>query len=227
MTRHIRRLRQSASDFLGKDVNAAVVTVPTNFSEEATAALAAAARAAGVEVLQFISEPVAALLAYDSKPDTPVADKIAVVADLGGLRSDVAVVAARGGMYTVLATAHDYELGGAALDAVLMEHFAKEFAKKHGADPRGTARSLAKLKMEAEAARKALSIGTTAQFSVESLVDGIDYRSTINRTRFELLANKTLLAFTRLAEDAVRKAGLDILDVDEVVLSGGASHTPK
>ncbi|KAI5302352.1 hypothetical protein KEM56_000761 [Ascosphaera pollenicola] len=227
MTRHLRRLKQSASDFLGKEVNAAVITVPTNFGEEQSAALAAAAKEAGIEVLQFISEPVAALLAYDSKLDSQVTDKVVVVADFGGTRSDVAVVAARGGMYTVLATAHDYELGGAQLDQILIDHFAKEFIKKHKTDPREDARGLAKLKMEAEATKKALSIGTNAAFSVESLVDGIDFRSNINRTRYELLASKTFSAFTRLLEDAVKKAGLDILDVNEVICSGGSSHTPK
>ncbi|KAI5287959.1 Hsp70 protein that interacts with Zuo1p [Ascosphaera aggregata] len=227
MTRHLRRLKQSASDFLGKDVNAAVVTVPTNFSEEQSAALSAAAKEAGIEVLQFISEPVAALLAYDSKLDSQVTDKIVVVADFGGTRSDVAVIAARGGLYTVLATVHDYELGGAQLDQILIDHFAKEFIKKHKTDPRENPRSLAKLKMESEATKKALSIGTNAAFSVESLVDGIDYRSNINRTRYELLAGKIFTAFTRLLEDAVKKAGFDILDVDEVICSGGTSHTPK
>jgi molecular chaperone DnaK (HSP70) len=59
-----------------------------------------------------------------------VGDKIVVIADLGGTRSDVAIIASRGGMYSILATAHDYELGGAQLDQVLIDHFAKEFIKK-------------------------------------------------------------------------------------------------
>src|SRR5205085_3280548 len=88
--------------------------------------------------------------------------------------------------------------------------------KKHKVDPRENARSLAKLKLEAEATKKALSLGTNASFSVESLADGIDYASTINRTRYELLANKVFSGFTRLVESVVKKAELDILDVDEV-----------
>jgi len=226
-TRHLRRLKNSASDFTGKTVNAAVVAVPTDTSEEQKAALAKAAAAIQVEILQFIPEPIAALLAYDSRSSDAAADKTVVVADFGGNRSDVAVVASRGGMYSILATAHDYELGGAQLDQVLADHFAKEFEKKNKTDPRKNERSLAKLKLESEAVKKALSQSNSAAFSVESLADGVDFRSSINRSRYEILALKTFGRFTRLIEEAIKKADLDVLDVDEVVLSGGTSHTPK
>lgn len=236
-TRHMRRLKQSASDYLGKNVTAAVVTVPSDFSDDQKSALSASAQKAGIEVLQLIPEPVSALLAHDAKvqqaADGPSAtqhqDKIILVADLGGTRSDVAVVASRGGMYTTLSTAHDYELGGSTLDKVLVEYAAKEFLKKHKAakDPRENERSLAKLTLEAENVKKALSLGASASFSVESLTDGLDFSLTVNRTRFELLANKVLMSFTRLIESAVQKADLDVLDIDEVLLSGGTSHTPK
>ncbi|PGH09883.1 hypothetical protein AJ79_05610 [Helicocarpus griseus UAMH5409] len=226
-TRHLRRLRKSASDFLGKDVNAAVVTVPTNFTDAQRAALTEAAKAAGLDILQFIHEPVAAVLAYDARPESVVKDKLVVVADLGGTRSDVAVVASRGGMYTILATVHDYELGGAQLDQVLIDHFAKEFIKKHKTDPRENARSLAKLKLESELTKKALSLGSNATLSVESLANGVDFSSTVNRTRYELLSGKVFSSFTKLIEESVKKAELDILDIDEVILCGGTSHTPK
>ncbi|QSS63484.1 hsp7-like protein [Histoplasma capsulatum] len=181
-TRHLRRLRRSASEFLGKDVNAAVAVVK---------------------------------------------DKLVVVADFGGTRSDVAVIATRGGMYTILATAHDYELGGAQLDQVLIDHFSKEFIKKHKVDPRENARSLAKLKLEAELTKKSLSLGTNATLSIESLASGVDFSSTVNRTRYELLSGKVFANFTRLIEESVKKADLDILDIDEAILCGGTSHTPK
>ncbi|KAF2021921.1 chaperone protein dnaK [Aaosphaeria arxii CBS 175.79] len=228
-TRHLKRIRDSASDYLGKKVNAAVITVPTNFTEAQKAALSQAAKDADIEVLQFINEPVSAVLAYDARPDAKIADKIVVVADLGGTRSDVAVVASRGGIYTVLATLHDYEVSGFKLDQVLIDHFAKEFIKKHksAGDPRENDRSLAKMKLECEAVKKALSIGTTANFSVESLANGIDFTATINRSRYELLASKIFAAFARLVTHAVEKAELDPLDITEVILAGGNSHTPR
>lgn len=201
---------------MGKIVNAAVITVPTNFSDEQKEALSKAAKNAGIEVLQYISEPVAAVLAYDARPESKVEDKLVVVADLGGTRSDIAVIASRGGMYSVLSTCHDYEYSGVQLDQVLIDHFAKEFIKKHKSDPRENSRSLAKLKLEAEATKKALSLGANASLSVESLAEGIDFSSTINRTRYELLASKVFGGFTRLIKEAVEKADLDVLDINEV-----------
>ncbi|KAG6057612.1 hypothetical protein E4U32_005030 [Claviceps aff. humidiphila group G2b] len=226
-TRYLRRLVASASDYLGKKVTSAVITVPTNFDDKQREALTKAANDAGLEVLQLIADPVAALLAYDARPEAVLEDKIVVVADLGGTRSDVAVVASRGGMYTILATAHDYEFAGAQLDQVLMDHFAKEFIKKHNTDPRSNARSLAKLRQESEATKKALSLGTNAQFSVESLAEGFDFSSTINRLRYEMVGRKVFDGFNRLVESVVKKAELDVLDIDEVIMCGGTSHTPR
>lgn len=208
-------------------MTSAVITVPTNFNDKQREALIKAANDADIEVLQLISDPVAAMLAYDARPEAVVEDKIVVVADLGGTRSDVAVVASRGGMYTILATAHDYEFAGVQLDQVLMDHFAKEFIKKHSTDPRSNAKGLAKLRQEAEATKKALSIGANAQFSVESLADGIDFSSTINRLRYEMVGRKIFDGFSRLVEGVIKKAELDVLDVDEVIMCGGTSHTPR
>ena len=215
-TRHIRRLRKSASDFSGKTITSAVVTIPTDASDAQKEALAKAAENAHVHVLQFIAEPIAALMAYDIREDCK--DKVVVVSDFGGTRSDVAVIASRGGMYSLLGTAHDYGLGGVKLDQVLVDHFAKEFIKKYKTDPRENERSLAKLKLEAESVKKALSLSASATFSVESLADGLDFRSTVNKTRYELLAGKVFQSFTRLIEQAVKKAELDLLDIDEVCL---------
>ena len=228
-TRHLRRLRASASNYLGKDVNAAVITVPTNFTDAQKEALRHSAAGAGIEVLQFIHEPTAAVLAYDARPGAQLVDKILVVADLGGTRSDVAVIASRGGIYTILATIHDYDVSGFKLDQVLIDYFAKEFIKKHKSvgDPREDDRALAKLKLECEAVKKALSIGTTANFSVESLLGGVDFTATINRTRYDLLGSKLFAAFTRLVTHAVEKADLDPLDVSEIIIAGGNAHTPK
>ena len=164
----------------------------------------------------MISEPTAALLAYDARPEAIQKDKIIVLADLGGTRSDVAIIASRGGMYSILSTVHDYEFAGAQLDQVLIDHFAKEFIKKNKKDPRETPRSLAKLKLESEATKIALSLGANASCSIESLVDGIDFSSTINRTRYEMLAAKVFGHFTRLIQETVKKAALDVLDIDEV-----------
>ena len=212
--RYIGRLKQSASDYSGKTVTSAVIAIPTDASDSQKAALVEAAQKAGLRVLQYVAEPIAALMAHDVKGGYE--DKIVAVADFGGTRSDVAIIASRGGMYSILATLHDYNLGGIQLDQVLIDHFAKEFIKKHKTDPRENAKSLAKLRLEAESVKKALSQSTSATFSAESLADGIDFRLAINKTRYELLGGKILQSLGRLVEEAVKKAGLDKLEIDEV-----------
>ena len=213
--RYLQRLKQSASDYSGKTVTSVVIAIPTDTSEAQKAALFQAAEKIDLRVLQFVSEPVAALIAHDIRGDS--GDKIVVVADFGGTRSDVAVVASRGGLYSILATLHDYNQGGSQLDQVLIDYFAKEFIKKHKSDPRQDVRSQAKLRLEAESVKKALSQSTSATFSAESLADGIDFRLAINRSRYEMLGSKILKSLGQLVEDAVKKAGLDLLDVDEVI----------
>ena len=216
-TRHLRRLKDSASDYLGKTVNAAVISVPTDFGHVQREALMKAAANAGLDVLQTIHEPIAAVLAYDARQDVSHTDKIVVVADLGGTRSDATVIASRGGIYTILATMHEYSLGGAQLDQVLIDFFANEFIKRNAKiDPRENARSLAKLKLEVETTKKALSRGSSASLGIESLAEGIDFSSTINRTRYEMLSSRIFREFIELITRVVQKAGLDVIDIDEV-----------
>ena len=212
-------------------MTSAVIAVPTDFGDAQKTALVQAAKAADLEILQLVPEPVVALLASDRKIaslDKPT-DKISIVADLGATRSDVAVISTRGGMYTVLATAHEFSLGGRSLDDVLIEFFSKEYLKKHknASDPRQNARAMAKLRLEAEATKKSLSIGNSANFNVEGLTDGIDFSATVNRTRYDMLSGKVFARFTQLLLDVVKKAELDVLDIDEVVLAGGSAHTPR
>lgn len=225
--RHIRRLVASASDFLGRPVNAAVMTIPTDFTDSQKEALLEAAKIADLEVLQLIHEPTAAVLAYTAREETSKNDKNIVVADFGGTRSDATVITSRGGMYTILATTHDLELGGNQLDDVLIEYFAKEFIKKNKVDPRETPRGLAKLKSEIEFTKKTLSLSTSATISIDSLAEGYDFHGLINRSRYELLSKKVFDQMVKLVETVITKAGLDLLDIDEVILAGGASHTPK
>ncbi|KAL9043855.1 MAG: hypothetical protein Q9214_002972 [Letrouitia sp. 1 TL-2023] len=234
--RHINRLVASASDYLGKKVTSVVILVPHDFTDEQKSQMTKACHAANVQLLHCFNEAVCALYVYDSisAPFDPltgagVDDMTVLVADYGATRSDVTVISDSKGLYGVIGEAHSAEFGGVALDAVLVDHFAKEFLKKHkqSADPRSNPRSLQKLKLECDATRRALSIGTSATFFVESLVDGIDFSSTINRTRFELLAKTVFERFTALIYDGVRDAGIDLFDINKVVLIGGTSHTPR
>ncbi|RKF61913.1 Ribosome-associated complex subunit SSZ1 [Erysiphe neolycopersici] len=229
ITRQISRLVKSAADYIGKPVDAAVITIPIDFSNQQRECLMESAKNGGIEVLQLIHEPIAALLAYDSQPEAKLIDKNVVVADFGGTRSDISVIASRCGIYTILATVNDKKFAGANLDQALIKHFANEFVKQNGKDfaPLDNPRSKAKLKLESEATKKALSIGTNASFSVESLISGVDFSTTINRYRYETIARQVFEGFNHLIVSAIEKSNLDILEIDEVILSGGTSHTPR
>lgn len=233
-TRHFKQLKVAAEDYLGTQVQSAVLTVPTDFSDHQKDELVKIAAAAGLKVVQTINEPSAALLAHltaagatASDGDAQLEDKIYVVADFGGIRSDAAVISVRGGIYTILATAHQHALGGDHLDDALSEHFAKEFEKKFSTNPRKQERAVAKLKAESIVAKKTLSNVTSSSFSIESLADGFDFLSNVNRMRFELAARKPLSDMTAFVEKAITKAGLETLDVDEVLLAGGTANVVK
>ncbi|GMM54048.1 Ssz1 protein [Maudiozyma humilis] len=228
VSRHLNRLKLAAEDYIGQTIAATVLTVPTDFTQAQKDALAASAAKVGLKIVQFVAEPSASLLAHaHSFPLNKSGDANVVVADFGGVRSDAAVIAVRSGIYTVLATTHDYNLGGDALDAELVEYFAKDFEKKNHCNPRKNARSLAKLRTNAITTKKTLSNATTATISVESLCDGFDYHTSINRMRYELTAGKVFSQFAAFVTAAIEKAQLDPLDIDAVLLCGGVSFTPK
>ncbi|ODQ66164.1 putative Hsp70 chaperone [Nadsonia fulvescens var. elongata DSM 6958] len=225
--RHLIKLIDSASDYIGKPIDGAVIAVPTDFTEAERKALVSIAEKANLKVLQVINEPTAALLAHASAGNHLPQDKITVVADFGGSRSDGAVIASRGGMFTVLATSHDYTLGGSNLDEVLIDFFAKEFQKKFNTDAKSEPRSLAKLRAECEQTKKTLSNSTSSTIAIESMAGGYDFHSTINRLRFEVASRSVFEKFTSFVEALVKKTGFDFLDIDEILLVGGTSQTPK
>lgn len=226
VSRHLNQLKLAAEDYIGQKVSKVVLSVPTNFTKAQKDALNASAAATGLEIVQFINEPSSALLAH-TEAFPFESDSNVVVADFGGVRSDAAVIAIRNGIFTILAAAHDTKLGGDNLDTELIEYFAKDFEKKNKSNPRKNARSMAKLRANAVLTKKTLSNVTSATISIDSLADGFDYHASINRMRYELVANKVLAKFSQFIEHTISQAKLDPLDIDAVLLSGGVSFTPK
>ncbi|CCF58109.1 hypothetical protein KAFR_0D04610 [Kazachstania africana CBS 2517] len=226
VSRHLNRLKLAAEDYIGQTIAKVVITIPTNFSADQKLALSEAASKVGLQIVQFINEPSAALLAHVEQFNIEKDCNI-VVADFGGVRSDAAVIAIRNGMFTILSTVHDLNLGGDNLDTELVEYFAKDFEKKTKSNPRNNARSMAKLRSNAILTKKTLSNATSATISIDSLADGFDYHTSINRMRYELTANKVFSQFVSFINTVIEKTGLDNLDIDAVLLAGGVSFTPK
>lgn len=229
--RHLDRLRDSAADYIGKDIDGVVITVPTDFTEAQRKALVSIAGDANLKVMQVINEPTAALLAHvaarSANKTGSLESKVILVLDIGGTRTDGAIITNRGGMFNILATHHDYELGGYNLDEALVNYFAKEFEKKHKVDPFKEPRAVAKLYAESEDVKKTLSNTTTATFAVESLAGGLDFHASINRFRFETTCRPVFTRIASFVQHIIKNAGLDVLDIDEVLLAGGSAFVPK
>ncbi|KAI8992547.1 heat shock protein 70 family [Pilobolus umbonatus] len=229
-TKFLRHIRESAEAFLGTAVNGAVMAVPSYFTEKQSSDLVAAAGSAGIKVIQLIHESSATALAYgvgqEASNKNPE-DKTVVVCDFGGHSFDVTVLAVRSGMYTILATAHNTKIGGASFDDNLIKHFTTEFQKKTKVDISKNKKALAKLRNAAEVTKKMLSSSNSAPCFVESLADGFDFHSTINRMRFELLNKTVFNQLQTVITEVLDKAQLDASEIDEVLLAGGSARIPK
>ncbi|EEB06469.1 heat shock protein Pdr13 [Schizosaccharomyces japonicus yFS275] len=224
--RHLNRLFESARDFLGKKLDGCVIAVPSDFSEKQIEMLSKASKEAGVPAMQFVKESAAQILAL-MYSDSALVDKFVVVADFGATRSEVSVASIKSGIITILSNEQDLHLGGEQLTEVLVNFFAKEFEKKHKINPLTNRRAIAKLHAQCEITKRILSNNTTASAAIDSLVDGIDFHSNINRLRFELAGSSIFNKMSDLVVKAVKKAGLETVDINEVILAGGASHSPK
>lgn len=225
--RHLKQIKNAAEDYLGQEIENTVISVPTNFTDIQKEDLVKMAAAAGLKVSQLINEPTAALLAHLSNKEQLLEDKIYVVADFGGIRSDAAVISVRGGIMTLLATEHSTTLGGVELDESLINFFAADFEKKFKADAKKSEKSYSKLAAASVITKKTLSNVQTASVSVDSLAEGFDYMSSINRLRFELVGRTVFSEMVEFIEKLVKKANLESLDIDSVLLVGGTSNVPK
>ena len=219
----LRHIREVASELLdGANVFRAVITVPAYFDDTQRAATRDAAKLAGLDVERIINEPTAASLAYglDQRKDGTVA-----VYDLGGGTFDVSILSIEEGVFRVLATSGDTHLGGDDFDRVLIDHALERMgpeAVKAAADPAFRQG----LKLSAEACKMKLSSAAKAEFQFASPDHGISWCELVTRDTFEELiaplVNKTLDSCRR----ALKDAGLELDDVDEVVLVGGSTRVP-
>eukprot|EP00350_Pseudokeronopsis_sp_OXSARD2_P001087 CAMPEP_0170553182 /NCGR_PEP_ID=MMETSP0211-20121228/10993_1 /TAXON_ID=311385 /ORGANISM="Pseudokeronopsis sp., Strain OXSARD2" /LENGTH=137 /DNA_ID=CAMNT_0010861329 /DNA_START=459 /DNA_END=872 /DNA_ORIENTATION=+ len=137
-------MKDIAENYLGREVNHAVITVPAYFNDAQRQATKDAGQIAGLEVMRIINEPTAAAIAYGL--DKKQGEKNIIVFDLGGGTFDVSLLMIDNGVFEVVATAGDTHLGGEDLDQKLTDHFVKSFKKKHDKDIKGNPRSMQKLK---------------------------------------------------------------------------------
>ncbi len=224
----LQKMKQTAEDYLGQKVTAAVITVPAYFNDAQRQATKEAGEIAGLEVKRIINEPTAASLAYglDKKKD----EKIAVF-DLGGGTFDISILEIGDGVFEVKATNGDTHLGGDDFDKRVMDWIVAEFKKQEGVDLSKDPMALQRLKEAAEKAKCELSTVTQTEINLPFITatDSGPKHLNLNLTRakFEQLCDDLFLRTLEPCRIAMKDAGLSASQIDEAVLVGGATRMPK
>lgn len=224
----LQKMKKTAEDFLGAEVTEAVITVPAYFNDAQRQATKEAGEIAGLKVRRIINEPTAASLAYGlDKRDEDM--KIAVF-DLGGGTHDVSLLELGDGVFEVLSTDGDTHLGGDDFDQVIIDWLVKEFKDEQGADLSKDPMALQRLKEAAEKAKIELSSANTTEINLPYImpVDGVPKHlvRSLSRSKFEQLIDPIVKKTIDPCEKALKNAGLDKGDIDEVILVGGSTRIP-
>ena len=224
----LQKMKKTAEDYLGQEVTEAVITVPAYFSDSQRQATKEAGEIAGLKVRRIINEPTAAALAYglDKKQDDM---KIAVY-DLGGGTFDISILELGDGVFEVKSTNGDTHLGGDDFDHVLIDYMAEAFKAEHQIDLRQDPMALQRLKEAAEKAKIELSSATTTDINLPYImpVNGIPQHlvMTLTRAKFEQLCDHLVQKTIEPCRVALRDAGLQASQIDEVILVGGSTRIP-
>jgi len=224
----LQKMKKTAEDYLGQEVNEAVITVPAYFSDSQRQATKEAGEIAGLKVARIINEPTAAALAYGL--DKSNKDMKIAVFDLGGGTFDISILELGDGVFEVKSTNGDTHLGGDDFDHLIIDWLADEFQKNEGLDLRKDAMALQRLKEAAEKAKIELSSSTSTEINLPYImpVDGMPKHLvvTLTRAKFEQLADRLIQATVAPCEKALKDAGLKASDIDEVILVGGSTRIP-
>ena len=223
----LQQMKTYAEDYLGEEVNDAVITVPAYYDDTQRQATRDAGRIAGLNVLRIINEPTAAALAYGLSRNTR--GKIAVY-DLGGGTFDISVLDIGEGVFHVLSTHGDTFLGGEDIDIMLIERIAKDFEAEHGVDLREDPIALQRLKEAAEKAKLELSSLTETDVNLPFLYadDSGPKHLQVSLTRSELeeMCRPLLERTLNHCRAALQDAGAEAKDIEDVILVGGATKMP-
>jgi molecular chaperone DnaK len=224
----LMEIKAFAEDFLGEPITEAIITVPAYFNDSQRQATRDAGKIAGLEVLRIINEPTAAALAYglDNRQNQVIA-----VYDLGGGTFDISILKLEDGLFEVLSTSGDTYLGGEDFDKRIMDRLIDFFLKESGIDLRDDRMALQRLKEGAEKAKCELSMEQesriTLPFISQDQTGPKHLNYVLTRREFENLVGDLIQRTIDPVNDALRAAGVTAKEIDEVVLVGGQTRTPK
>jgi len=224
----LQHLKKSAEEYLGEEVEEAVITTPAYFSDAQRQATKDAGKIAGLEVKRIINEPTAASLAYGL--DKEEGDQTILVYDLGGGTFDVSILELSEGTFEVIATAGNNKLGGDDLDERIIKHLVSEFKREHGVDLKKDKMALQRVKDAAEKAKRELSNVTSTSISLPYITVGNDgplhMDTTLTRAKFNELTDDLIEKTREPIKRALKDADLSAKDLHKVLLVGGSTRIP-
>ena len=224
----LQNLKATAEAYLGEKVTKAVITVPAYFNDAQRQATKDAGKIAGLEVERIINEPTAAALAYGLEK-TDVDQKV-LVFDLGGGTFDVSILELGDGVFEVLATSGDNLLGGDDFDQAIIDYLVEEFKKEQAIDLSQDKMAMQRLKDAAEKAKKDLSGVTSTQISLPFISAGangpVHLENTLTRAKFDELTHSLVERTLTPTRQALKDAGLNPSEIDQVILVGGSTRIP-
>ena len=223
----LQKLKQTATDFLGKEVKDAIVTVPAYFNDSQRQATKDAGTISGLNVLRIINEPTAAAIAYGLDKQANKKEENVLIFDLGGGTFDVSLLSLEEGLFEVKATNGNTHLGGEDFDNRMVEYCADEFRKKTGINIKKNAKALRRVRASCEKAKRALSAATQATVDIDALMDGEDLNIVITRSKFEDLCMDLFKKCIKPLENVLKDGKMSKSQIDEVVLVGGSTRIPK
>ncbi|MEI6086779.1 MAG: molecular chaperone DnaK [Bacteroidota bacterium] len=225
----LQKMKKTAEDYLGQEVTEAVITVPAYFNDAQRQATKEAGEIAGLNVRRIVNEPTAAALAYGL--DKKHTDQKIAVFDLGGGTFDISILELGDGVFEVKSTNGDTHLGGDDFDKVIMDWLADQFKTQEAIDLRKDPMALQRLKEASEKAKVELSSSSETEINLPYItaVDGVPKHLVVKLTRakFEALADNLFARCLKPCEAALKDAGYNISQIDEVILVGGSTRIPK
>ena len=222
----LAKLKQNAKDYLGKEVNDAIITCPAYFDDLQRKATQMAGKIAGLNVLRIINEPTAAAIAYGLQKENQ-GEKNVLIFDLGGGTFDVTILSIDNNLLEVRSTCGDTHLGGEDFDNRLLQHCINEFKDQSGHDIANNQKALRRLKILCEKAKINLSSMQETQIDVDALAEGEDFNITITRPEFEDLCKERFNKTLEIVDQALKDANLGKDRIDDVILVGGSTRIPK
>ncbi|GFR72103.1 heat shock 70 kDa protein 14-like, partial [Elysia marginata] len=221
-----QKMLETAQSHGGSGIQDAVLAVPPDFDTKQRNLVTDAATKAGFNILRVITEPSAALLAFDVGQLDQTEGFKTLVYRLGGTSHEAVVMEVEHGMYRTVAKVSDSQFGGDVFTQVLQGFLMSEFKRQTRCDMKDNKRSVAKLGLAAERCKHSLSTMITAQCAVDSLFDGCDFHYNMSRARFDSLCLPLLSKCTALIEQALQKAGCSKDDIAKLIICGGGAKPP-